>query len=148
MRKAAHPSGGMDSSNPRRWRGERLHHHGDGVCHVVCAFCAVSDLRLVSRTRQTYILEVLQSGPPRLAPYLPIYGIRNHQSHCSIDTVMGDLRPEINPWLGPPKILGGLHEMGRVLDCLRMPLSTYSHAPRVMTLRCLVFWRTLDWAPP
>jgi hypothetical protein len=31
MRKAAHPSGGMDSSNPRRWRGERLHHHGDGV---------------------------------------------------------------------------------------------------------------------
>ena len=32
MRKAAHPSGGMGSSNPRRWRGERLHHHGDRVC--------------------------------------------------------------------------------------------------------------------
>jgi len=31
MRKAAHPLGGTDSSNPRRWRGERLHHHGDGV---------------------------------------------------------------------------------------------------------------------
>ena len=31
MRKAAHPSGGMGSSNLRRWRGERLHHHGDGV---------------------------------------------------------------------------------------------------------------------
>ena len=31
MLKAAHPSGGMGSSNPRRWRGERLHHHGDGV---------------------------------------------------------------------------------------------------------------------
>jgi hypothetical protein len=31
MRKAAHPSGGMGSSNPCRWRGERLHHHGDGV---------------------------------------------------------------------------------------------------------------------
>jgi len=30
MRKAAHPSGGVDSSNPHRWRGERLHHHGDG----------------------------------------------------------------------------------------------------------------------
>jgi hypothetical protein len=41
MRKAARPSSGMDSSNTRRWRGERLHHHGDGVC-VVCAFCAVS----------------------------------------------------------------------------------------------------------
>jgi hypothetical protein len=31
-RKAARPSGGMESSNPRRWRGERLHHHGGGVC--------------------------------------------------------------------------------------------------------------------
>jgi hypothetical protein len=28
MRKAAHPSDGMGSSNPCRWRGERLHHHG------------------------------------------------------------------------------------------------------------------------
>ncbi len=41
MRKDAHPSSGMDSSNPHRWRGKRLHHHGDVVCHVVCAFCAV-----------------------------------------------------------------------------------------------------------
>jgi hypothetical protein len=32
MCKAARPSGGMDSSNPHRWRGERLHHHGGGVC--------------------------------------------------------------------------------------------------------------------
>jgi len=31
MRKAAHLSGGMGSPNPPRWRGERLHHHGDGV---------------------------------------------------------------------------------------------------------------------
>jgi hypothetical protein len=29
MRKAAHPSGSMGSSNPRRWRGERLQHYGD-----------------------------------------------------------------------------------------------------------------------
>jgi len=29
MRKAAHPSGSVGSSNPRRWRGERLHNHGD-----------------------------------------------------------------------------------------------------------------------
>jgi hypothetical protein len=43
MRKAAHPSGGMGSSNPRRWRGEQLHHHGDGDCHVVSAFYAASD---------------------------------------------------------------------------------------------------------
>ncbi len=32
MRKAACPLGGMKSSNPRRWRGEWLHHHGGGVC--------------------------------------------------------------------------------------------------------------------
>ena len=29
MRKAAHPSGGMGSSKPRHWRGERLQHYGD-----------------------------------------------------------------------------------------------------------------------
>ncbi len=29
----------------------------------------VFDSRLVSRTRPTYVLEVLQSVPPRLAPY-------------------------------------------------------------------------------
>ena len=33
MRKAAHPSCGMGSSNP-----ERLQHYGDVVCHVVCVF--------------------------------------------------------------------------------------------------------------
>jgi hypothetical protein len=32
MRKTARPSGGVVSSNPRRWRGEQLHHHGGGVC--------------------------------------------------------------------------------------------------------------------
>jgi hypothetical protein len=32
MRKAAHPSGGVGSSNPHRLRGWGLHHHGDGVC--------------------------------------------------------------------------------------------------------------------
>jgi hypothetical protein len=32
VRKATHPSGGMDSSNSRRQRGWRLHHHGGGVC--------------------------------------------------------------------------------------------------------------------
>jgi hypothetical protein len=32
MRKATRPSGGVVSSNPRRWRGEQLHHHGGGVC--------------------------------------------------------------------------------------------------------------------
>ena len=39
MRKAVHPSGGMGmgSSNPCRWRGERLH-HGGGVCLLFVLF--------------------------------------------------------------------------------------------------------------
>jgi hypothetical protein len=32
MRKAARPLSGMESSNPRRWRSEWLHHNGGGVC--------------------------------------------------------------------------------------------------------------------
>ena len=47
MSKAAHPSGGVDSSNPRRWRGERLH-HGDGV-FLLLFFVAV--------TRRMYVDE-------------------------------------------------------------------------------------------
>jgi hypothetical protein len=35
MRKAARPSGGVVSSNPRRWRGKQLHHHGGGVCWLL-----------------------------------------------------------------------------------------------------------------
>ena len=70
MRKAAHPSGSMGSSNPLRWRGEWLQHHGDVVCYGVCAFCAFSDSWLVSRICHTYVLEVSKSEPPRRAPYL------------------------------------------------------------------------------
>ncbi len=32
MRKAAYHSNSVDSSNPLRWRGKRLHHQGSGVC--------------------------------------------------------------------------------------------------------------------
>ena len=32
MRKAAHPSGIIGSSNPRHWKGEWFQHHGDGDC--------------------------------------------------------------------------------------------------------------------
>ncbi len=32
LRKAARHLDGMDSYNPHRWRGKRLHHHGGGIC--------------------------------------------------------------------------------------------------------------------
>jgi hypothetical protein len=47
MSKAAHPSGGVDSSNPHSWRGERLH-HGGGVCLLFVLF-APSRLVVVTR---------------------------------------------------------------------------------------------------
>ncbi len=69
----------MGSSNPRLWRGEQLQHHDDVVCHVVCAFCAVSDSWHVSPTCHAYILEVfeylLQHAPfghSRLHKTLPL----------------------------------------------------------------------------
>jgi hypothetical protein len=41
MRKAAHPSGGIGigSSNPRRWRGERLHHRWWCLVGDLCLLC-------------------------------------------------------------------------------------------------------------
>jgi hypothetical protein len=48
MQKATRLSSGMDSSNPPRWRGKRLRHHGDVVCHVVCDF-VWSRLVVISR---------------------------------------------------------------------------------------------------
>jgi hypothetical protein len=44
MRKAAHHTGGMYSSNPRCWRGKRLHHHGGDVRCVVLWLCVAGSL--------------------------------------------------------------------------------------------------------
>ncbi len=66
MRKAAHPSGGMDSSNPCRWRDGRLCNHGDGVCKVICAFFLCShNLWLTSQG----LLMVLLFVPHWRAPH-------------------------------------------------------------------------------
>jgi hypothetical protein len=42
MPKATRPLGGVDSSNPRRWRSKRLNHHGDDVCCVFVLCVAIS----------------------------------------------------------------------------------------------------------
>ncbi len=59
MRKAARPSGDVDSSNQHRWRGKQLCHHGDGVWKVVSAFCAVSQL-VTHKSGSTYVKNVPQ----------------------------------------------------------------------------------------
>ncbi len=75
MRKAACHSDGVDSLNPRRWRGGQLHHHGDGVCWlftllwmdswchelVVCKKWYKNNLKM----RLTSLL----FDPPRRAPH-------------------------------------------------------------------------------
>ena len=45
MCKAAHPSGSVESSNPHRWRGKRLHHQGGGVCCVIVLCVVISSFR-------------------------------------------------------------------------------------------------------
>jgi hypothetical protein len=45
MCKAARPSEGVDSLNPRRWRGKWLHHHGGDVRCVFVLCVAVSSGR-------------------------------------------------------------------------------------------------------
>ncbi len=76
MRKAARPLGSMESSNPRRWRGKGLHHHGgevhcmfvllwmDSWCHKlkVCTKWYKNNLKMR--------LMMSQSVPPRLTPHL------------------------------------------------------------------------------
>jgi hypothetical protein len=44
MRKATHPSDGVDSLDPRRWRVEQLHHHGGDVC---CVFVLCVEVSLI-----------------------------------------------------------------------------------------------------
>jgi hypothetical protein len=56
MRKAACPSGGMDSFNPCYWRGKRLHHHGGDVC-CVFVFCVTVSLGVCKQVPE-HILKV------------------------------------------------------------------------------------------
>jgi hypothetical protein len=44
MCKAARPSGGVDSLNPRRWRSKWLNHHGGDACCVVLWLCVTVKL--------------------------------------------------------------------------------------------------------
>ncbi len=92
MRKAAHPSGGMGSSNPRRWRGKQLHHHGDGVCHVVCAF--LCSFWLV--TCQSYSSYLRFRGVTKWATQACTIPVLGHNSWSENDLIMSWLRMAVN----------------------------------------------------
>ena len=68
MRKAACSSGGMDSSNPRRWRDGQLCHHGDSVCRVFLLFVRSHNSCLTSLVLLTVLLFVPHWRAPHLYP--------------------------------------------------------------------------------
>jgi hypothetical protein len=75
MRKAARHPGGMVSSNPRRWRGERLHHYGGGICWLFVLLWMDSWCHELIVCKKWYKnnlkmrLTALLFDPPRCAPH-------------------------------------------------------------------------------
>ncbi len=49
MYKAPRPLGSMESSNPRRWRGKQLHHHGRDVRCVFVLLWMDSELNVCKK---------------------------------------------------------------------------------------------------
>ncbi len=76
MRKAACHSDGVDSLNPRRWRGKRLYHHGGGVCCLFVLLWMDSWRHELIVSKKWYKnnlkmrLTALLFDPPRRAPHL------------------------------------------------------------------------------
>ncbi len=76
MCKAARYLDGVDSSNPRCWRGKWLHHHGGGVCWLSVLLWMDSWCHKLIVCKKWYKnklkmrLTVLLFDPPRRAPHL------------------------------------------------------------------------------
>ncbi len=77
MRKAAHPSGCVDSLNPHHCRGKQLHHHGGGVCWLfvllwIDLWC--QELIVCKKLYKNNLkkrLTALLFDPPRHVPHPP-----------------------------------------------------------------------------
>ncbi len=75
MRKAARPSGSVNSLNPHRWRSEWLHHHVGGVCWLFVLFWMDSwrheliVCKIWYKNTLKMRLTVLLFDPPTRAPY-------------------------------------------------------------------------------
>jgi hypothetical protein len=75
MCKATHPSGGMDSLNPCRWRGKRLHHHGGDVHCVVLWLCVAVKLIVCKKVRD-------HNRKVNILPYYKVNGIIFCPTYC------------------------------------------------------------------
>ncbi len=132
MHKAARPSGGMESSNPCRWRGKRLHHHGGGggVCWlfvflwidlwhhelIVCKKWYENNLKMR--------LTTLLFDPPRRAPHPYSLSCNSSQDKIITWVATKDLVSEIS------------HDLIIVLSLVLLPgtdhdLRTCSAAPHL-----------------
>ncbi len=62
MRKAARPSGSVDSSNPHRWGDGRLHYNGCGVYWIGCVLwiwsCDPTSSSYVKNGKKILLFEV------------------------------------------------------------------------------------------
>ncbi len=126
MCKAACPSGGVDPLNPRRWRGERLHHHDGGVCWlfvllwmdswchelIVCKIWFKNNLKMR--------LTALLFDPPTRAPYL--YHITHFicfEITCElivrINSIPSSSRFVINGWHCWLCVQGILNQLGHTI---------------------------------
>ncbi len=100
MRKATHHSDGVDSLNPRCWRGKRLHHHDGGVCWLFVLLWMDSwrhELIVCKKWYKNNLkmrLTVLLFDPPRRAPHpvlLPAQAppCQRHSSYiCDMDLLV------------------------------------------------------------
>ncbi len=104
MRKAAHPSGSVESSNPCRWRGKRLHHHGGDVCCVIVLLWMDSWHHKLNVCKKLYKnnpkmrLTALLSAPHWHAPCQELKWDLSTLLYVYTNTLSAYARP---PWISP-----------------------------------------------
>ncbi len=98
MCKAAHHSDGVDSLNSRCWRGERLHHHGGGVCWLfVLLWMDLRRHKLIVCTKWyknnlKMRLTALLFDPPRRAPHPNQISLKNEI--CDVTNICSKMTSE------------------------------------------------------
>ncbi len=94
MRKAACPLGGVESSNPCCWRGERLHHHGGDVCCVFVLLWMDSWHLKLNVCKKWYKnnLKMRLTALLSAEPYPMVQKMGQHPSTCSPPPLLPPLK--------------------------------------------------------